>query len=830
MTTDSPSPASSRRLLTTQINRIVRYILPAGFVLLLLIAAVIYYWVDNSRQTGTMAVALIITAAWLLALTLLMTFGFLRHVLKPIETFSHELRELDPLLTKAQQITIPAAVRSNELGDIMQRFNQLLHDLHQARQADSTRLQELTGSDQMLRALIQAAPLGLLHIAHDGTVQFANAAAARLLNTRETDLVQSHIAAHLTDATAKALAERLHTLHRASPAPLLLDLRLKNNPQTELEAGILPASSDSVIQKDYLLFLTDVGSVRRLAQQNQERDEQLSHLLQTTHSALWSYDLPTGHYQWSAEFATLLGYTAHDASFAALQRHDLIHPEDQSWVMQCLQRYLAHETADYNPAYRLRHKDGHWIWVEDHAWAEWDEHGKPVRLSGLLCDCTERKRFEQQMMYMATHDTLTDLPNRTLLHDRLQHALTGNNRKGLHVAVLLVDLDRFKLINDSLGHEIGDQLIRAVAQRLQQNIRPTDTLARLAVDEFVLICEDLASPQEAARVAKRILSSISQPFEVETNHLAITVSIGISVSPVDGETVADILRHADTAMHSAKAAGGNTYRFFINEMNKEAVQRLTLERHLNEAIDRQQFVLHYQPKVDLQSRTLIGAEALIRWPHRKLGMISPLQFIPIAEETGAVLAIGEWVIREALSQLSIWRERGVPLVPIAINLSGKQLMSGGIDELILRLLNEYEIAPELLEVEVTESVMAKMDKVLPTLRRLRAAGVGIALDDFGTGYSSLAYLRQLPLSSLKIDRSFVKDVPGKIEANCVAGIILDMGRQLGLKVVAEGIETEAQLGFLREHNCGIGQGWLFDKALPASQFEQRLRALSQPPK
>lgn len=828
---DAGKPTTA--LLNTHVSRIVRTTLPAGIVLLLALLLATHFIIGPAShshfKTLLMTVIAITTVAWLLGFTLLLSFTFLRQLTLPIEHLAARMGRVNPLQPGKSLIPVPADVANNEIGHVIRATNQLLHKLDEGLRNERIHAHEIEEREVFLEQILDNMAEGIACLSSDGKITRINHAASVLIGRRSTELIGSEFATLLSFGDRPRLASRYAKLgQRDTPeGSLALEASLTTkNGELNIALNLTRLGNDG--NSGYIVVFRDISENKRAQIKLKENEERFKLALRATRCGVWDHDLKTGSFWWSPEFLSMLGHDESQFQASLDEKLKLIHPEDVAWVKTSAERYLAQEAPDYNPEYRMKHKDGSWVWVEDRGTAEWDAAGVAIRFSGTMNDCTERKRFEKQMMYMATHDPLTDLPNRTLLNDRIEHALVGNQRVGLMVAVLLLDIDRFKLINDSLGHEIGDQLIRSVAQRLQQNIRPTDTLARLSGDEFVVICEDLPTPQEGARVAKRLLSSMATHFMVDGNQLNIGMSIGISVSPSDGINSQDILRHADTAMHSAKAAGGNCYRFFVAEMNTEAVQRLNMERQIHEGIEKQQFILHYQPKVNIQTREVIGAEALIRWPHRTLGMINPMNFIPVAEETGQVLAIGEWVLREALAQICSWRSRGYDPVPVAVNLSGKQLMAGGVDELILRLLKEFDVPPHLLEIEITESsVMTRMDKVLGPLKRLREEGVGIALDDFGTGYSSLAYLRQLPISELKIDRSFVRDVPDKQEANSIASIILQIGKELGLKVVAEGIETEEQLTFLQERQCDIGQGWLFYKALPATTFEKKLRKIEQ---
>ncbi len=835
MSTPKP-PATGKpttALLNTHVSRIVRITLPAGLLLLVVILGAIDIILRSAEQVPfrnlLMTVVALVVVAWLLGFALLLSFVFLRQLTEPIEQLARRMRRVNPLEPAKSIMAIPADVAGNEIGHVIQATNQLLQKIDDGLKNERLHAADIEARELFLAQILDNMVEGIACLGPDLKITRVNHAANLLIGRSNFDLIGTEFSALLSFGDRPRLNSRFTKLgNRDTPeGSMALEASIMGK-DGEVNIALNLTRLGNGGNSGYIIVFRDISETKRAQVKLKENEERFKLAVRATRCGVWDHDLKTGKFWWSPEFLSMLGYEESEIPAALEEKLKLTHPEDLAWVKTSAERYLAQEAADYNPEYRMKHKDGSWVWVEDRGTAEWDASGVALRFSGTMNDCTERKRFEKQMMYMATHDPLTDLPNRTLLNDRIDHALIGNQRVGLMVAVLLLDIDRFKLINDSLGHEIGDQLIRSVAQRLQQNIRPTDTLARLSGDEFVVICEDLPTPQEGARVAKRLLSSMAAHFMVDGNQLNIGMSIGISVSPSDGVASQDILRHADTAMHSAKAAGGNCYRFFVAEMNKEAVQRLNIERQIHEGIERQQFMLHYQPKVDIQTREIIGAEALIRWPHRVHGMINPMNFIPVAEETGQILAIGEWVLREALAQICSWRARGFEPVPIAVNLSGKQLMAGGVDELILRLLREFEVPAHLLEIEITESsVMTKMDKVLGPLKRLRDEGVGIALDDFGTGYSSLAYLRQLPISELKIDRSFVKDVPGKPEANSIAAIILQIGRELGLKVVAEGIETEDQLLFLQERKCDIGQGWLFYKALHATAFEKKLKKTAQ---
>lgn len=509
---------------------------------------------------------------------------------------------------------------------------------------------------------------------------------------------------------------------------------------------------------------------------------------------------------------------------------DLLPEPDRTQFLAALQNRVRDggvaDRADKPLELALRRRDGSRVSVSLSV-SEMRRDGSRLFVC-VLHDITERKRFEAQLMYMANHDPLTDLPNRTLLEDRLAQALVRAQRNRTMTAVLFLDLDRFKLVNDSLGHDVGDHLLRAVAERLQGAVRRSDTVGRLGGDEFMVVITDLAETHDAARISQSVLKALSQPFEIGERQLFITPSIGLSLSPNDGEDFQTLLRNADTAMYSAKSRGGNTYQFFTKAMNDTAVARLSIENSLREALAEDQFELYYQPKIDLASFAPVGLEALLRWRHPKRGFISPLHFVPVAEETGLIEPLGEWVLRATCRQLKIWEKQGLSGLPVAVNLSARQFTEGRVSDMVRRVLAETGTSPEMIEVEITETfMMSGVTHAIGLLNELRAMGIRIAIDDFGTGYSSLAYLKRLPITALKIDRSFVRDITDDPDDAAITNTIIAMGRNLGLKVVAEGVETEAQVTFLRRHGCDEIQGFYVAEPRPADEIPPLLAELPQ---
>ena len=451
-----------------------------------------------------------------------------------------------------------------------------------------------------------------------------------------------------------------------------------------------------------------------------------------------------------------------------------------------------------------------------------DENGIPTHYVAVFTDITARKQAEHALQQMANYDTLTGLPNRTLFQDRLQQALIKARRNRTKVALFFLDLDRFKHINDSLGHHIGDLLLQAVAQRLQNIVRETDTVTRLGGDEFTIIMEDIKCDKDAKTIAEKILTSFNDAFVLADNTLTITTSIGISMAPHDADENSLLVQFADTAMYHAKARGRNNYQFYTTQLNAYAKRHVELEAALKQAIFYNELSLVYQPKFNIIDGTLSGVEALLRWHSATLGSISPSEFIPLAEETGFIKNIGLWVINSACAQIAHWQLQGLDPINVAINLSSRQL-NEHIVEHIEQAISAFEIPAKMLELELTESaIMDNPEESVTILTQLKSLGLSIAVDDFGTGYSSLSYLKRFPIDTLKIDQEFVRDITQDPEDAAITNTIITLAHSLDLNVVAEGVETQAQYDFLASHNCDQVQGYLLSKPLTVTDCEYLL--------
>ncbi len=439
-------------------------------------------------------------------------------------------------------------------------------------------------------------------------------------------------------------------------------------------------------------------------------------------------------------------------------------------------------------------------------------------------DITARKEVEQHIMYLANHDALTGLPNRNLLQDRIRQAVAQARRSKERGAVLFIDLDQFKTINDSLGHDVGDLLLKAVAERLVSGLRSEDTVARQGGDEFIVVLPRVTNAQDAGTVAQELLDAIAPPYQVKGNELHAGASIGIAIFPDDGEDGDTLLKNSDTAMYHAKEAGRNNYQFFTPGMNQLAAERQSLGTCLRHALARNELLLHFQPMVDMTSGKLMGLEVLLRWQHPEQGLIPPLKFIPLAEETGLIVPIGEWVLKTACLQLKAWQEQGYEVPRLAINLSTRQFRQKALPETIARILDETGVEARFVELEITESIlMDNTGEAVETLRKLNDMGLEISIDDFGTGYSSLSYLKRFPIDKLKIDRSFVQDIATDPDDAAIVTAIIALAHSLQMKVIAEGVEEAAQLVFLSRQGCDQYQGYYFSKPLPAAEVVTKLQ-------
>jgi len=548
----------------------------------------------------------------------------------------------------------------------------------------------------------------------------------------------------------------------------------------------------------------------------------------------WERDLVSGSLTRSEEVYRIFGRDPGELSATSAVPLEIVHPEDKQLVDEFINA-AQHRGEDFNVDFRIVLPDGSTRYVHGQGEVLHDPAGRVVKLAGTVQDISARKLAEKQIEYLALHDGLTGLPNPRLFRDEVTKAITEAVRFETMLATLFLDLDRFKNVNDSLGHGIGDLLLKEVAERVTHCLRKGDAvsrepeasqenvLARLGGDEFTVLLTTLRHAEDAARVAQRILDALASPFRIEGHEIFTSASIGIAVFPDDGGDVETLLKNADTAMYSAKEEGRKNYKFFAEEMNKTAKAKLSLESDLHNALRQNEFILHYQPQIEVASRKIVGVEALIRWQHPKRGLVPPLEFIPLAEERGLIIPIGEWVLRSACAQGSAWQKAGLGRITVAVNMASPSFRQMDLMAVVADALEKSGLEPGFLELEVTESVMMHdIEAVLTTLKKLKGIGIHLSIDDFGTGYSSLSYLQRFPLDALKIDRSFVNNID-KPEGSAIAFAIMALAKSLNLKVIAEGVETEHQVRILHEHGCEFMQGFLFSRPVTADEITRLLQ-------
>ncbi|WP_026839925.1 putative bifunctional diguanylate cyclase/phosphodiesterase [Citrifermentans bremense] len=553
----------------------------------------------------------------------------------------------------------------------------------------------------------------------------------------------------------------------------------------------------------------------------------LAHAQSLAHIGSWEWDLVTGEIRCSEEVYSICSIDR--SSKGGNPILDPVHPLDRGFVQGSIEEAIGRRAPlsfDYRVTLGVGERTLHAELV-----TVLDEQGEAVCLTGTIQDITERKHAEEQIRLLAYYDALTGLPNRRFFLQQLEQALVFANRYDRMLAVLFLDLDRFKLVNDTLGHGVGDRLLQDVADRLLRCVRRGDCLARadeecppslvsrLGGDEFTIMLSDIEHFQDVAKIARRILEAVSVPYSLEGQEVFVSTSIGISLYPFDATTASDLIRNADGAMYQAKEQGRNGYQIYDESMNAKALERIILESQLHKALKEEEFTVYYQPQVSNQSGRVVGIEALVRWNSKELGLVEPGRFLPLAEENGLVIQIDQWVMREACRQHKLWLDSGLPPVTLAINISGQQFVKNELLETVTSVLKESGLDPGLLELELTEGVlMAHTERTVKTLQALKGMGVRLAIDDFGTGFSSLSYLKRFPLDVLKIDRTFINDITTDPDDAAITLATIEMAHTLKLKVIAEGVETKPQLDFLTKNGCDMYQGYLFSKPVPSKEL------------
>lgn len=673
-----------------------------------------------------------------------------------------------------------------------------------------------------LSTLAESLTDAILIVDTAGRIVYRNSVSARF-DAHQLPCVQSGV--HTPTPTCPA--------HRSDSCPLRQALAGHNTEETQpinrceidtpdgrICVTARPLLDDRGSITGAMAFLRDDSDARCANNPSHASEERYALALQASNNGLWDWDLLTDRVFYSARWKAMAGYADPEIGDSPTEWFRRIHPDDQEVLQIRLTAHLRRLISTFEHEYRLEHRDGAYRWMACRGIAVWNDAGVAIRIIGSQVDITSYKLAEQRLLHSALHDHLTGLANRSLLLERLGQAIQRHQRQGQPFALLSLDLDHFKVINDSLGHQAGDEMLVEVARRLERCTPSATTIARLSGDEFTILLEHTGGMAGVEAIAACLLRGIAEPMIIDGNDVYTSASIGI-VFPLTPHTqrAGDLLRDAGTALYQAKQQGRSRYVTFDSSMHDRALIRLRLDSDLRHAVERNELRVHYQPIVDLATRRIAGFEALVRWQHPQRGLIAPAEFIPLAEETGMIKAIGQWVLYESCRQLSIW-QRAYPLDPpltMNVNLSPRQFSQHDLVQTVSTALNEHVLSPESLKLEITESALIEhADDATALLYRLNSLGIQLCIDDFGTGYSSLSYLQNFPFSTIKLDKSFIRQMSAGGEAIEIVRTIIALARSLGMSLVAEGTETAEQLNILQELACDYGQGWIFARALDAT--------------
>lgn len=691
------------------------------------------------------------------------------------------------------------------------RTRELLDEVQERRRAE----QALGESEERYRRLVELSPEAIA-VHNEGKVVYVNPAGLKLFG-----------AAHSQDVIGRPILDFVHPDYRElvggrvlsvqdEAADLIEEKFVRADGSVidvEVAAAPVPYSGKPAVQ----VVLRDVTARKRAEDALRESEERYALAAEGAHDGLWDWNLKTNAFYYSPRWKSMLGYEGSDIGGNPEDWFQRVHPEDLRSLKAAIATHLEGAAPHFQNEHRMRHKQGHDRWMLSRGLAVRDGHGKAYRMAGSQTDVTERKLAEQQLLHDALHDALTGLPNRALFMDRLGLLMGRAKRvKNYKFAVLFLDLDRFKVVNDSLGHIVGDQLLIGIGNRLESCLRRGDTAARFGGDEFAMLLDDIGEVSTAEQIASRVQKELGIPFSVAGHEVFTTASMGIAISEQDYSAPQDLIRDADTAMYRAKTRGKARYELFDKAMHTRAVELQRLETDLRRAVDRQEFWIQYQPIVSFKTGGIAGFEALVRWRHPDRGTIRPLEFIPVAEETGLIIPMGRWVLQEACRQTRLWQQR-FPTEPplwISVNLSVKQFSQPDLIEQITQVLGETGFDPRSLKLEITESVLLENAEVVKAIiERLRGLGIQFSLDDFGTGYSSLGYLNRFPIDALKIDVVFVERMTVEPERYEIVRAVVTLAHNLGIGVMAEGVRSSEHVGQLRSLGCEYGQGFYFAEPL-----------------
>jgi len=691
----------------------------------------------------------------------------------------------------------------------------------------------LRASEERFRVTFNQAAVGLAHVSPDGRYLLVNRKLCEILGYSAEELTQKTVwdISHPEDREATADGREL--LFAGKVDTFTVEKRyLRKDGSTVWAKLVVSQVRNAAGKPEYDVAAYEDITQRKLVEEAlKESESRHRAVIENAAEGMVIHDASGRIVSTNSSAERLLRRSRHDlvGKNPAELDLDAVREDGTPWPVELRPVSVTLQTGKPQSDVVMGHRgsDGSIVWLSMNVRALGGREEGPASagVAVSFTDITERRNFEERLTYLAQNDTLTGLPNRALLHDRLGQALTRATRRGMRVGVMLIDLDRFKEINDSLGHSAGDMVLKEVALRIRRALRDSDTVARLGGDEFCVVLEDCEGRDKVSIAATKLRQVLEEPVVAEGKEMLTGASIGLAVYPEDGGSIEDLIKHADIAMYDAKRDGGNAFRFYDQELHAQPADRVGLGTALRRAAERNELVLHYQPQIDIDSGRPVGVEALLRWRHAELGMLSPGQFIHIAEETGAIVPIGEWVLKTACAEAKAWQQAGLPHLNLAVNLSARQFRDSQLAGKVAATLAATGLAPQFLELEITESViMGETGHTINVLTQLTDLGVRVSIDDFGTGYSSLAYLKRFPVHKLKIDRSFVRDIHSDRDDAAIVQAIITLAKTLDLGVLAEGVETSDQLAFLENLGCDQYQGFYFTPALPATDLLELLRA------
>jgi diguanylate cyclase (GGDEF)-like protein/PAS domain S-box-containing protein len=700
-------------------------------------------------------------------------------------------------------------------------FRGVLRDVTERKRMEEA----LRQSEEKHRSILENIRESYFEVDLYGNFTFFNDSLCRLTGCSREELVGMNYSKFSDKDTSKIVFETFHKVYKTGEPSEGFDW-----PTTRKDGIKIFVSASISLRKDpadkpvgFRGVLRDVTERKRMEEELRQSEERHRSIIEQMHDGYFEIDLAGNFVHFNEAACQTYGYNKDE--MLGLNYKQYTDRETGRKLFEVFTELYKTGIPVKAHALELIRKDGTKSFNEISVSLVKNAKGEAIGFRGIARDITERKRSEEQIRHMATHDTLTELPNRIMFGQLLNHAIRSAKRHRRQLAVLFTDLDRFKIINDTLGHEAGDLLLKTIATRFKQTLRATDVVARLGGDEFVILVEEVDNPGQLVTVAQKILSTTMRPVPLMGEECRVTASVGISIYPKDGEDEQTLMKTADKAMYFAKEEGKNNYQFYSEGLKSQSIEQLSLETHLRLALERNELSLNYQAKLDFKTDVITGVEALLRWHSPLLGDVSPAKFIPVAEETGMIVPIGQWVIKTACAQNVAWQQQGLPHVCMAVNLSFRQLLDENLIEDIKTALRDSGMAPHLLELEITESmVMHNPARMVAILTQIKDMGVRLAIDDFGTGYSSLAQIKHFPIDTLKVDRSFIRDIPQDAEDKAITQAIISMGKTLSLTVVAEGVETQDQMDFLRQHSCDEMQGYYFSKPVTPEKFADLLRS------